>query len=330
MKTICRYIGKGASRKEKEIPGVFCFCGLHGSSGMRIWILHEVFKMNEVKGSTKSERQQGGCADVFSYRSKPAEEKVLDSPEKKGTAAGRASTENKDVSVTFSKEGEEKAKILKANKQEQEESKRKKQEEEEKTEWEDRMEQLKAEKRAIRNAFQRSSKNVSYDATRDMSALAGASKIGQVKALKSRLRLTAANIMRSGADETQIKLAVVKIKKVLKKVEQKQKRLQEEDLIQKRQKKAEEEKQEKLARKIKRELEKRKKLRKAEEYQDVMDSAKGRGVNADDVSALRGLETVSVPQPPVLEPALALPEAEAAEAAVPAAAEVGSGIDISI
>lgn len=287
--------------------------------------------MNEVKGNTKAVRQ-GSFASAYDYRSKPAgEDKTSTSLAKERKDAEKVTKEDTDVSITLSKEGEEKVKTLYEEQQKEAEQKKKEKEEEEKKNWEEWLKQAREEQRAIRDSFNNPKKSVSYDATKDMAALAGACKIGQVKALKSRVRITANLIARSGADKVQIKLAVTKIKKVLKKAELKIKRLQEEEIIQKRQKKAEEQKQEKLVKKIKRELEKRKKKRKAEEYNDVMESAKGRGVNSADISELSGLEAAVAP-PVKVEEAVPVQTEAGGTAAVPdsSSAELGAAIDLSI
>lgn len=131
---------------------------------------------------------------------------------------------------------------------------------------------------SIRRAFQKK-KNVSYDALADLNALAGAETIGQVKRLKSRLTMKASLILKSGGEEEAIKAALIRIKRVLGKASAKIRHLTKESQIDKKQKLAEQELDKKLAEKLDRILNARRRNRKAAERNDIIEAAKGRGVN---------------------------------------------------
>ena len=133
---------------------------------------------------------------------------------------------------------------------------------------------------SIRNAYEDSGKTNLYDATMDLMLIANAEKEPALRAIYAKL-LFKSRMVRStsGADSDEIRIALRKIGKVIGKTKTKIKKLQKEELIEKKRKKAEAEKRRKMAEELQRELERKKKIRKNRERQDVEESKMGMGAN---------------------------------------------------
>lgn len=133
---------------------------------------------------------------------------------------------------------------------------------------------------SIKDAYEDSGKTNLYDATMDLMLIANAEKEPALRAIHAKLLFKSRAIRTtSGADSDEIRIALRKIGKVIGKTKTKIKKLQKEELIEKKRKKAEAEKQRKMAEELQKELERKKKIRKNRERQDVEESKMGMGAN---------------------------------------------------
>ena len=133
---------------------------------------------------------------------------------------------------------------------------------------------------SIKNACEGSGKTNLYDATMDLMLIANAEKEPALRAIHAKLLFKSRAIRAtSGADADEIRIALRKIGKVIGKTKTKIKKLQKEELLEKKRKKAEAEKQRKMAEELQKELERKKKIRKNRERQDVEESKMGMGAN---------------------------------------------------
>jgi len=139
--------------------------------------------------------------------------------------------------------------------------------------------QLKEQAEAIKKAFDPKKRRNLYDATMDLTLIAQAEKIAALKAIQTRLFFQVRSVKASGAEASEIRSAVSKLKKVIGKAKAKVKSLKEEEEMEKKRKKAEEAKRKAKERALRRELELRKKVRKAKEQKDIEDSKMGLGAN---------------------------------------------------
>lgn len=133
---------------------------------------------------------------------------------------------------------------------------------------------------SIKKACESSGKTNLYDATMDLMLIANAEKEPALRAIHAKLLFKSRAVRAtSGADADEIRIALRKISKVIGKAKTKIKKLQKEELLEKKRKKAEAEKQRKMAEELQKELERKKKLRKNRERQDVEESKMGMGAN---------------------------------------------------
>lgn len=138
---------------------------------------------------------------------------------------------------------------------------------------------------SIKNTFKQK-KTLSYDAAMDLSALANTCKTNQVRNFCGKMQRKITSFKKSGADSAQIQTAVVRAKRVLKKARIKLKKLQQEEALDKRRKKAELQQEKEKERKLRTELEGRRRMRKTTEYNDILEAKKGGGCNAPDTSTI--------------------------------------------
>ncbi len=195
---------------------------------------------------------------------------------------------------------------------------------------------------SIKNTRNGSGKTNLYDATMDLTLIANAEKEPLLRSIYARLLFKSKMIRTSGADNDQIRIALRKIGKVIGKTKGKIKKLQKEELIEKKRKIAEAEKRRKMAEELQRELDRKKKIRKNRERQDIEESKMGMGANyggnSSDVSPAPSVNTGSgaavsgsadilsqvdsVDMSPISAPA------EYVSGAVPVEASVGSAVDV--
>jgi len=139
--------------------------------------------------------------------------------------------------------------------------------------------QLQERAEAMKKALDPKNKKNLYDATMDLTLIAQVEKEAALKAIHSRLLFKVRAVKASGAEASEIRAAVNKLKKVLGKVKAKIKCLKKEEEIEKKRKKAVEARRKTKAEALRRELELRKRARKAREQKDIDDSKMGLGAN---------------------------------------------------
>lgn len=152
-------------------------------------------------------------------------------------------------------------------------------EQEEKENTNDYVKKLQQQAQSIANAFDRKNQRNLYDATSDLMAIASMEQVPSLRAMHTRLLAQMQNIKGSGAEESEIKSAVSKIKKVIAKVKAKIKNLQKEDELGKKANNAKKAKKRKLEEELRRELAVRRKIRKNREQKDIEESRMGMGAN---------------------------------------------------
>ena len=150
---------------------------------------------------------------------------------------------------------------------------------EEKENSNDYVKQLQQQAQSIANAFDRKNQRNLYDATSDLMAIASIEQIPSLRSMHTRLLGQMQNIKGSGAEESEIRSAVTKIKKVIAKLKAKIKNLQKEEQLERKADNAKKAKRRKLEEEIRRELAVRRKVRKDREQKDVEESRMGMGAN---------------------------------------------------
>ncbi len=156
------------------------------------------------------------------------------------------------------------------------EEKRRKEEEEESNSF---LNKLKQQAEAFKRAMDPKNQKNLYDATMDLTLLSQIEKIPGLKAMQSRLMFQIRSVKASGAENSEIRAAVTKLKKVIGKVKAKVKSLEKEALMEKKRKRAQEARRKAKERALRRELEWRRKARKAKEQKDIEESKMGLGAN---------------------------------------------------
>lgn len=152
-------------------------------------------------------------------------------------------------------------------------------EQEEKENNNDYIKKLQQQAQSIANAFDRKNQRNLYDATSDLMAIASMEQVPSLRSMHTRLLAQMQNIKGSGAEESEIKSAVTKIKKVIAKLKAKIKNLQKEEQLEKKADNAKKAKRRKLEEEIRRELAVRRKVRKDREQKDIEESRMGMGAN---------------------------------------------------
>ena len=150
---------------------------------------------------------------------------------------------------------------------------------EEKENSNDYVKQLQQQAQSIAKAFDRKNQKNLYDATSDLMAIASMEQIPSLRSMHTRLLAQMQNIKGSGAEESVIRCAVTKIKKVIAKLKAKIKNLQREEQLERKANNAKKAKRRKLEEEIRRELAVRRKVRKDREQKDVEESRMGMGAN---------------------------------------------------
>lgn len=141
------------------------------------------------------------------------------------------------------------------------------------------IERLREQAEAIKKAYDPKKRKNLYDATRDLTLLAQIEKIPMLKAMQSRLMIQVRYVKQSGAESSEIRCAVNKLKKVIGKAKAKVKGLEKEALLEKKRKRAIEAKRRAKELALQREIAWRKKARKAREQKDIEESKMGMGAN---------------------------------------------------
>lgn len=152
-------------------------------------------------------------------------------------------------------------------------------EQEEKENTNDYVKMLQQQAQSIAKAFDRKNQRNLYDATSDLMAIASMEQVPSLRSMHTRLLAQMQNIKGSGAEESEIRCAVTKIKKVIAKLKAKIKNLQKEEQLEKKAENAKKAKRRKLEEEIRRELAVRRKVRKDREQKDVEESRMGMGAN---------------------------------------------------
>lgn len=127
-------------------------------------------------------------------------------------------------------------------------------------------------------------KNNYYSAVNDLILLSKAEKAGQVRAIKSRLLSKAVQIGKSGLDPEEMTVLLSQIRKVIRKADKKLSRLQAEEKMEARSRKAEIKNQVEEAKKIKEDLKQRIRRRKQDEENDIINEMKKESINNRDQS----------------------------------------------
>lgn len=120
----------------------------------------------------------------------------------------------------------------------------------------------------------KSKKAASYNPIPDLIFLATLVRSGQVRGLRVKLQSKMIALKKCGEDPREIAVAVTAVSKVLRKASIKVKKLEEEERLQKKQKKAEKTNHMEEAKKIEREIKQRQKARKLKEQQDIIEAKK--------------------------------------------------------
>lgn len=142
------------------------------------------------------------------------------------------------------------------------------------------IERMKETAAAFQEAREESGKTNLYDATMDLMLIANVEKEPALRAIHAKLLFKSRAIRTTtGADSDAIRIALRKIGKVIGKTKSKIKKLQKEELLEKKRKKAEAEKRRKMAEELQKELDRKRKIRKNRERQDVEESKMGMGAN---------------------------------------------------
>lgn len=181
--------------------------------------------------------------------------------------------------------GEEETALAKASEQSdayQNYKERKKENEDaEVSKQKDMITEMKNRIQSTKDAYDRMRKNRKnlYDATADLMAIQAAEKEPSLKAIHTRLLFEARMMKSTGAQSSEVKIAVTKIKKVIGKLKTKIKNLKKEALLEKRAENARKAKQRRLEEAVRRELALRRKVRKEREQKDVEESRMGMGAN---------------------------------------------------
>lgn len=193
------------------------------------------------------------------------------------------------------------------------EEKRRKDEEEKNNSF---LNKLKEQAEAFKRAMDPKKQKNLYDATMDLTLLAQIEKIPGLKAMQSRLMFQIRSVKASRAENSEIRAAVTKLKKVIGKVKAKVKSLEKEALMEKKRKRAQEARRKAKERALRRELEWRRKARKAKEQKDIEESKMGLGANYGGPTG-----------DPALEIAM---EAYASMDSAAMAADVGAAVDVAV
>lgn len=196
--------------------------------------------------------------------------------------------------------------------------------------------QLQARAEAVKKAFDPKRKKNLYDATLDLTLLEQIEKIPSLRAMHSRLAFKIRAVKASGASQSEIRIAVSKLKKVVGKVRAKIRGLEKEELLERRRKNAEEAKRRTKEEALRREKELLKKLRKAKERRDIEESKMGMGANYGGPGEDSALEfvmdayggSVSADTGAVIDMAVSAETAVADAGA--AAADVGGAVDVGV
>lgn len=141
------------------------------------------------------------------------------------------------------------------------------------------MEQLRKQEEAFKKAMDPKKRRNLYDATMDLTLIAQMEKVPGLKAIQSRLFFQMRSVKASGAEASEIRSALNKLKKVIGKAKAKVKNLEKEAQLEKKRKRAAEAKRKTKERALRRELELRKKTRKIREHKDIEESRSGLGAN---------------------------------------------------
>lgn len=176
-----------------------------------------------------------------------------------------------------------------------------------------------------------------YKAAPELAALAAARTIPQARAVMMRARNKIESIKRSNMDEASLKTSIRRIKKVISKCGIKIRRLRQEVQIEKEKKIAKARERERYYKELEQKLKNRRRVRKQEEYMDIVYAAEDEKNDKDGTSFSGDFSTGEISEIPVTTVSIAAGEVidisvgtSAEIASLEAGIEMGTSIDIGI